>query len=244
MRKPMTLPPPPAEMLNGASLFLDLDGTLVEFAESPAGISVCDQLRALLLDLHDRLDGRVAVISGRGLDDLAEHLELPDFPIAGSHGAERRLAGGGIETCAPSSEVSQAIAEAAEFSADHQLIVEPKPMGVAVHFRHRPAMEQAVDAFAAATAARHGLAVQKGAMVRELRAPGRNKGDVVRLYMSEPPFDAGRPVMVGDDVTDEDAFAVVNRLGGTSILVGGARDTQAQYALPDVAAVRQWLGAR
>lgn len=231
-------------MLNGASLFLDLDGTLVEFAESPAGIAVCDQLRALLLDLHERLDGRVAVISGRGLDDLAGHLDLPDFPIAGSHGAERRLAGGKVETCEPSLPVSRATTEAAEFAADHQLIAEAKPTGVAVHFRNRPALEQAVDDFAAAAAARHGLAVQKGAMVRELRAPGRNKGDVVKLYMSEAPFNGGRPVMVGDDVTDEDAFAVVNRLGGASILVGGARDTQAQFALPDVAAVRQWLGAR
>jgi trehalose 6-phosphate phosphatase len=244
MRRPMTLPPPPAELLTGASLFLDLDGTLVEFADSPSGIAVCDQLRALLLDLQHRLDGRVAVISGRGLADLAGHLDLPDFPIAGSHGAERRLADGQVEECEIPACVSHATLEASEFAANHQLITEAKPMGVAVHFRNQPGIEPAVDDFAADAAARHGLVVQKGAMVRELRAPGRNKGDVVKLYMSEAPFNAGRPVMVGDDVTDEDAFGVVNDLGGASILVGSERDTLAHYALPDVTAVKQWLAGR
>lgn len=240
----MTLPPPPPGLLDGASLFLDLDGTLVEFAESPSGIAVCDQLRDLLLGLHERLQGRIAVISGRGLADLAGHLDLPDLPIAGSHGAERRIAGGEVEECAVPPSILQAKQDAAEFAADHQLITEAKPMGVALHFRNQPAKESAVDDFAAAAAARHGLVVQKGAMVRELRAPGRNKGDVVKLYMSEAPFNAGRPVMVGDDVTDEDAFAVVNGLGGASILVGGERATQARYALPDVAAVKRWLAGR
>ncbi len=228
-------------MLTDASLFLDLDGTLVEFAVSPDGIDVCDQLRGLLQDLHGRLNGRVAVLSGRALADLAGHLALPELAIAGSHGAERRLAGGRVESGEIPRSIADVTAEAAEFAADHQLIAESKPMGVAVHFRSQPALEQAVDRFAEQSAERHGLTVQKGAMVRELRAPGRDKGDVVRLYMREAPFRNGRPVMVGDDATDEDAFEAVNSLGGASILVGPERPTRAKYRLPDVTAVKQWL---
>ena len=240
----MVMMPPPPQLPADASLFLDLDGTLVEFAVSPDGIDVCDQLRALLKDLQSRLDGRVAVISGRALADLASHLELPDLAIAGSHGAERRHADGRVESGEIPRSIAEATAEAAAFADDHQLIAEEKPMGVALHFRSRPALEQTVDRFASQSAERHGLTVQKGAMVRELRAPGRNKGDVVRLYMGEAPFDAGRPVMVGDDVTDEDAFEAVNALGGMSVLVGPARTSRAQFRLPDVDSVKRWLAGR
>ena len=59
--------------------------------------------------------------------------------------------------------------------------------------------------------------------------------------MAEPPFNAGSPVIVGDDLTDEDAFAAGLALGGTGILVGAERPTAAQFRLPSVSAVRQWL---
>ena len=239
----MPLAPPPPGLLADASLFLDLDGTLVEFALAPDGIAVCDDLRGLLHGLQSRLGGRLAVISGRALADLAAHLDLPGLAIAGSHGAERRHADGRVESGDVPASIAGATAEAVAFARDHELIAEAKPMGVAVHFRARPALEDAVERFAAQSAERHGLTVQKGAMVRELRAPGRTKGDVVRLFMDEPPFAGGRPVMVGDDITDEDAFAAVNSLGGTSILVGPDRPTRATYRLGDVAAVKAWLAA-
>lgn len=237
----MPLPSPPSNLLDDAALFLDLDGTLVEFALSPAGITVCDELRGLLRDLSHRLDGRLAVISGRALDDLAGHLGLPQLAIAGSHGSERRGADGRIEACEIPASVSEATQDAAAFVADRPLLLESKPTGVAIHFRNSPELEAEVDQFAIDLAQRHGLIVQNGAMVRELRSPGRNKGDVVRLYMSEEPFCRGRPVMIGDDVTDEDAFAVVNELEGSSILVGPERATLAQFRLPDVASVKHWL---
>lgn len=242
MQRRMTLPSPPPDLLDRASLFLDLDGTLVELAETPDSIEVCDSLRTLLRGLADRLDGRLAVISGRGLADLAERLSLPELTLAGSHGAERRTPGGLLEQEQASRAILDATLAANAFAERHQVLVEAKPMGVAIHFRSTPALEPAVDRFAAQLGLDHGLLVQKGSMVRELRAPGRSKGDVVRLFMSEPPFHAGRPVMVGDDLTDEDAFAAVNDLSGASILVGADRPTQAAYRLPDVESVRQWLG--
>jgi trehalose 6-phosphate phosphatase len=238
----MTLPAPPLALLEGAALFLDLDGTLVDFALTPDGIEVCDHLRSLLRGLQKRLDGRVAVISGRALDDLDSHLNLPDLALAGSHGLERRLADGSHEASEPPKSVAAATADANAFAADNRLIAEAKPSGVAVHFRSDPKLEDKVDTFAAQSADRHGLVVQKGAMVRELRAPGRTKGDVVRMFMAEEPFGGGRPVVLGDDLTDEDAFRAANALGGVGILVGPERQTAARYRLPDVAAVKRWLG--
>lgn len=240
----MTLPTPPGALLADASLFLDLDGTLVDFAMTPDGIEVCDNLRNLLRSLQDRLDGRVAVISGRALADLDSHLDLSNLALSGSHGLERRHANGHLEADDPPKSVSAATADARSFAAEHQLIVEPKPGGAALHFRSKPELERAVDRFMTDTAGRHGLVLQKGAMVRELRAPGRNKGDVVRQFMAEEPFITGRPVVLGDDLTDEDAFVAARELGGAGILVGADRASAATYALPDVAAVKSWLGAR
>ncbi|QIK95359.1 trehalose-phosphatase [Sphingomonas sp. HDW15A] len=240
----MTLRTPPGDLLADASLFLDLDGTLVDFAMTPDGIEVCDDLRNLLRRLQERLDGRVAVISGRALSDLHSHLNLENLALSGSHGLERRHADGRIEAVKPPACVSEATADTHAFAADHDLIAEPKPGGVALHFRTRPELEEAVDRFMASRAGHHGLSLQRGAMVRELRAPGGNKGDVVRQFMGEEPFVTGRPVVLGDDLTDEDAFVAARELGGTGILVGPDRTTAATYALPDVAAVKSWLGAR
>lgn len=239
----MALAHPPASLLDDASLFLDLDGTLVEFALAPDGIEVCDQLRSLLIGLQKRLGGRVAVVSGRALADLDGHLNLPGLAIAGSHGVERRSAGGQLDSAETQPAIALAAAEAAQFADAHGLILESKPTGVALHYRLRPELESLVDGFARQSADRFGLAVQEGRMVRELRSLGRNKGDVVRMFMAEQPFREGRPVVIGDDRTDEDAFAVANAMGGASVLVGPERETEAKFRLPDVSAVKRWLGA-
>ena len=63
----------------------------------------------------------------------------------------------------------------------------------------------------------------------------------VATFMNVTPFEGRCPVFLGDDVTDEDAFRVVNEHGGLSVLVGESRETEARYYLPSVAAVRTWL---
>jgi trehalose 6-phosphate phosphatase len=63
----------------------------------------------------------------------------------------------------------------------------------------------------------------------------------VRAFMTEPDFAGARPLFVGDDLTDEDAFRAAAELGGGGILVGSERETSAQWRLPDVASVSGWL---
>ena len=78
-------------------------------------------------------------------------------------------------------------------------------------------------------------------MVLELRPKGADKGDALRAFMAEPEFAGARPVFVGDDVTDEDAFEAAAALGGGGILVGPERASAAQWRLPDVSSVGRWL---
>jgi len=71
--------------------------------------------------------------------------------------------------------------------------------------------------------------------------PGADKGAAVRAFMSVAPFREGRPVFVGDDVTDEDGFLAAHELGGFGIAVGERSSQEANFALADTAAVHAWL---
>lgn len=238
------LSPPPSSLLDGAALFLDFDGTLVELAEAPHLIRVPDGLPLLLEALKTRLGGRLALISGRALADLDRHLSCPGIAASGSHGLELRLADGTSIKLGTSPDIGEVREEVARFAAKTPgLLVEEKPAGVALHYRAAAEAQESVSAFMAALAKSSGLAVQHGKMVVELRPPGADKGDALRALMAEPDFAGARPVFVGDDQTDEDAFEAAAAMGGAGILVGEPRPTAACYRLADVAAVSAWLEA-
>jgi len=228
-------------LLDRASLFLDFDGTLVNFVIDPAAARVDHRLRNLLRALWTRLNGRLAILSGRSLADVTQRLDLPEIAMAGSHGLERRSADGTIINAPIPPELAVAQRVARSFAKAHDLLLESKPAGVTLHYRDSQHAEAAVDAFARALAADTGLELQSGKCVRELKIPGADKGDAVRAFMAEPPFIVGSPVMVGDDLTDEHAFIAAVALGGSAILVGEPRETAARFGLPTVEATLDWL---
>jgi trehalose 6-phosphate phosphatase len=234
--------PPPPDLIEGAALFLDFDGTLVELAEAPDAIRVPGELHLLLHDLADRLQGRLAIVSGRSLADLDRHLPGQAIAMAGSHGIEVRLADGTHLPLAVPEGIDHAQAEICAFAkAREGLLVEEKPASIALHYRRAPALEEEVKRFLAGVARRTGLSHLEGKMVGELRPAGADKGDAVRAFMAEPVFAGARPVFVGDDLTDEDAFEAAAALGGAGVLVGPPRPTAARYRLDGIAAVADWL---
>ena len=85
------------------------------------------------------------------------------------------------------------------------------------------------------------MEVQPGKMMVELRLPGASKGTALTSVMNRAPFAGGRPIMLGDDITDEAAFAAAAQLGGFGIAVGERPSEHARYALSDVEQVHQWL---
>jgi trehalose 6-phosphate phosphatase len=79
-------------------------------------------------------------------------------------------------------------------------------------------------------------------MVMEIRSAGCSKGTAIRAFMSTVPFAGRRPVFIGDDITDEDGFIVVNQMDGFSVKVGPTvGQTAAHYELHDIDAVHDWL---
>ncbi|HEX8214194.1 MAG TPA: trehalose-phosphatase [Allosphingosinicella sp.] len=234
---------PPPSLLEGAALFLDFDGTLVELAETPDAIEVGPRLPKLLREVARRLEGRLGIISGRSIGDIEKHMDCTGLALSGSHGLELRLANGDHVPLVAAIDLSEARERISDFASDTPgLLVEEKPSSIAVHFRRAPEEEERVREFLSKLARRKGLAVQAGKMVLELRPKGADKGDALRAFMAEPEFVGARPLFVGDDITDEDAFEAAASMGGAGILVGPERESAAQWRLPDVPSVARWLG--
>lgn len=222
------------------ALFLDFDGTLVEIASGPDAIDVPADLPRRLETLAARLDGRLALVSGRSLDNLARFLGPLPLCRAGSHGAHVLAPDGtALREAQP---LPQAAREAIEhFTLDHGLLYERKPHGAAIHFRTHPELEGQAHSFANALAQKHTLATKRGKCVIELVQPGANKGGAVGLLMQHGPFPGATPVFIGDDVTDEDGFKACEMLGGFGILVGERAGSAARYRLSHVKDVHAWL---
>ncbi|HEX7112918.1 MAG TPA: trehalose-phosphatase [Mizugakiibacter sp.] len=238
------LPSPPLPH-RGASwaLFLDVDGSLLEFAADPSGVHVPLALLDLLRRLRAALDGALALVSGRGIDDLDRLFAPLRLPAAGIHGYELRDADGTHRTLGLDQSLAARLhASARELAAALPgVLLEPKHAAVALHYRQAPALAAQVHAGAARIAAAlPGIALQPGAMVCELKPADADKGRAVDALRTAAPFRGRTPVFVGDDLTDEHAFAAVNRADGLSVLVG-TRPSAARYALPTPADVHAWL---
>lgn len=236
--------PPPLERLAAEcdiALFLDFDGTLIDLAHAPGAIEVPGDLSRRLRALAERLGGRLALITGRSIDDLAGHCPIDGIACAGSHGEDRRDAAGvaiGDPAAAMPEEAFDALHSAAR---DLGVALEAKPHGAALHFRADPERAAAAHELADRVAERFGLAVKHGKRVVELTWPGADKGGAVRAFLELPPFSGTTPVFVGDDLTDEDGIAASIEAGGFGILVGDRTPTAARYRLSDVSAVYRWL---
>lgn len=240
---PFSSPPPLASLLAAGpvALFLDFDGTLVGIAARPDTIHVPEGLAQRLERLADRLEGRLALVSGRALDDMHSHLGGVAVARAGSHGADRRWPNGSTLGDEPRGLEARVIAEVEAYAQASELTSESKSHGCALHYRVQPEAARSAEAFMRAIAAREGLAIKTGKCVVELVHEGADKGGAVRAFMAQAPFTGARPVFLGDDVTDEDGFAACTELGGFGILVGDQRETSAQFGLSDVDAVHNWL---
>jgi trehalose 6-phosphate phosphatase len=227
------------------ALFLDFDGTLVDIAPQPDAVRVTPGLPELLQRLHQALDGAVAVISGRAIDDIDRWLSPARLPAAGQHGLEQRRTLDELTRAAVDQEALATIcADLERFAADHPgTRLEPKGMTVALHFRNAPAAADDAHAAMERLMVRFGdrFHVQSGKMVLEVKPRGSDKGTAIERFLEAPPFAGRIPVFIGDDVTDEDGFRAANRRGGLSIQVGAREPTDARIRIASVGALYDWL---
>lgn len=225
------------------AFFLDFDGTLVELADRPDTIRLTERTRDVLSRLAVVTGGAVAIITGREIADLDRFLVPLRLPAAGIHGLTRRSPSG-ENHAAPLDDHFLRHAEyllAPLVLAEPGLLLERKSNAVALHYRKRPDLEDACRAVMEQLAALcPGIQVTPGKMVFEAKPAIADKGTAILDFLKEPPFAGRCPIVAGDDVTDEDAFAAVTAIGGIAIKIGPGA-TRAHYAAADTATFLDWL---
>jgi trehalose 6-phosphate phosphatase len=227
------------------AFLFDVDGTLIDIAPTPDAVQVPMTLRRNLGRLQILAGGAVALVSGRALADLDFLFSPLELTVIGGHGAEVRLWTNGkaerhgVAPLDPS--VKHRLGRIAAES--DKVILEDKGYSVALHYRLAPNRQQAImDAVEAVCeeAKANEIEVLHGKFVVEVKRAGFNKGTGVGALMQKAPFNGRRPIFVGDDITDEDAFAAVHDLDGIAISVGRlVKGVERRFEAP--ADVRRWI---
>jgi trehalose 6-phosphate phosphatase len=227
------------------AVFLDIDGTLIDIADTPDEIVVPPELPKHLDQLSRLLGGALALVTGRALPYADKLFSPHQFPIAGLHGAERRSASGTIDRIEPSGafeELKTAIA--GQVRQWPGILVEDKGLAIAAHYRQAPEYQQEVEAIMThyLDLAGPDFTLQRGKMVLEIRPSRASKGEALKAFLSEQPFAGRTPIAIGDDVTDEAMFRVANELGGHAIrIVETPAETVAKWTLSSAAELREIL---
>jgi trehalose 6-phosphate phosphatase len=225
-------------------LFLDVDGTLLALASRPDEVVVPARVVTVLDRLRTVLGGALALVSGRTIRQIDALFHPLELPCAGVHGAERRDCSGRLHNLAPQAHARLDVARSllSRFvETEPGLLLEDKRTSLAVHFRERPLLAAVVQQRLeeALSRAGAGFRIQEGVFVREIVPAVAHKGDAVDAFLEEPAFAGRSPVFVGDDMTDLDAFAAVERRGGHAIAVGSR--IPASWRFSDPSAVIDWL---
>jgi trehalose 6-phosphate phosphatase len=241
----LPLPAPPSPRSDWA-LFLDIDGTLLDIADSPENVSVSEQLRADLEAAAKHLNGALALVSGRTITDIDKLFDPLRLAASGQHGSEWRPTASAAAQPVVEQPLPIGLHEAAaQLSRLHPgIVVERKSHALAVHYRHAPALGPEVGSrLAQAMSGLEGLMLMPGKFVWEIKDASQSKGTAVERFLQQPAFANRLPVFVGDDRTDEDGFRAVEKHGGLSLAVGPMalrRPTLPGFIAP--AAVRGWIG--
>lgn len=221
------------------ALFLDFDGTLAELGPDPDAIALPRGTPEALDLLAARLGGALALLSGRDIRDLASRTPVSLWRLGG-HGLETVPPGGSIPS-APLPLQDEVLAPLRAAARSPGVRLELKGPVAALHYRAAPEAETAcLEAARDAANLAPDLVAQAGKMVVEVKPATAHKGTALRRLMQSPPFQGRRPVMIGDDTTDEDAIAAAQALGGIGVKVGPG-DSQAQLRSADPEAVRAWV---
>ena len=229
-------------------LCLDFDGTLVPIVEDPDAVKLPERRRERLEAINERSRMRVAVISGRSLDDIRDRVGVGSLTYAGNHGLEIQQPDGDWVHPAVASTRPKISAVVRDLKASFEAIsgarVEDKGATVSVHVR---GLDQDLTSSVEDQTYRRvenvdGIRIARGKSVLQIRPDvDWGKGRAIER-LTRCIADESAVVYVGDDRTDADGFDAVNKRSGPgfSIAVGNP-SLPAQYRVRDPEAVEKWL---
>ncbi|AEX54652.1 trehalose-phosphatase [Rahnella aquatilis] len=227
------------------AFFFDVDGTLAEIRSEPDAVTIPAEVRDHLQTLFAASSGALALVSGRPVEQLDQLVSPLELPAAGVHGAEMRDGSGTLHRVTLPANVAQEVQQTLEagMAALPGTLLETKGMAFALHYRQAMLHQQQVLALAESVVAKFPeLVLQPGKCVLEIKPRGKDKGAAIYTFMQQTPFSGRIPVFVGDDLTDEKGFEVVNAMQGISVKVGEG-SSLAQYRVKTVRDVYRWIEA-
>jgi len=245
-----------SRMLSGKHiyLFLDYDGTLSPIADTPDKAILPEDIKDVLIKLSKVKGVKLAIISGRSLDDVKERTGIPGLVYAGNHGLE--IEGPRLKFKKPIYARIEGVLDSLKILLKSSLasikgvLIEDKGLTLSVHYRlvdkrEVSAVKDAVDEAVKPYALKNQLRLVLGKEVIEIRpAVDWDKGKIVLWLIARQRFAVSKkdvlPIYVGDDITDESAFKALKDKGIT-VAVGTPQETAAEYNLEDTAEVSKFL---
>jgi alpha,alpha-trehalase len=231
------------------AIFLDYDGTLTPIVDDPAKAKLDEKTRKVLQRISKHMF--VAVISGRGLEDVRKMVGIDELSYAGSHGFEMSCGIGYFDEDDKKQQYLSTLAKAEQelgrATRDLQGVrIERKPYAIAIHYRGAgekviPEVESRVDNLVEKFSE---LKKSSGKKIFELRPDvDWDKGKALRAMLGQFHVDSSRitPLYIGDDTTDEDAFRSLGDSGIGVLVSDEPRQTSARYILRDPSEVTAFL---
>lgn len=235
-------------------LFLDYDGTLTPIVDTPELAVLSDEARQLLKVLSQNQRIRLAVISGRSLENIKSVVGIKDVIYAGNHGLE--VQGPKIKfksqvSLRLRSVIRKILKEITKRLLGFKgVLVEDKGLTISVHYRKIkisdiPLIDKIISDITAPYLASKEIRINQGKKVYEIKPFVMwDKGKVVLWLLARQQFVVGQdkiiPIYIGDDFTDEDAFKALSK-NGLTIFVGESRVSAAKYYLKDPVEVLEFL---
>lgn len=228
------------------AVYTDFDGTLVDIAARPEDVAVPEDLPRDLIRVRELLGGALAIITGRRLVEIERYLGGVGLQASGLHGLEFTFEPA-ADRPLPAREVpKELMGEIVKIvAADPGLRLENKGPIVAVHYRQSPAARGRLRAALENALQRLNLDhhLKEGRAVIEVMPRGTSKGTALLEFMRRVPYAGRRPIMIGDDLADEEAFAVAREAGGYGLRVAGEHFARGDEPFRHAGEVRAWFAA-
>ena len=234
------------------ALFVDFDGTLADIAPSPELVTVEPSLPQDIIHLQDLLGGAMALVTGRRIAEVNRHLAPACLPGSGLHGLEfSSVPFGPAEAAGPAEQIGVGFPHAlfdsivAITRGMTGVRLENKGPILSIHYRQAPevASELALKLARLLNEQSLGFHLKQGRAVYELIPNGTSKGTALTEIMRHPPFAGRRPIMIGDDLADEEAFAVARAANGWGLTVRGEHFRSGDESFGSAGEVRRWISA-
>jgi trehalose-phosphatase len=235
-------------------LFLDYDGTLAEFADTPDQVEPVPEVIELLTRLVEQASLRVAVVSGRRLEHVRSLLPVSGILLAGTYGIELLTPEGKRINRVDYANIRPALEDIKPgwgqlIAGESGFFLEDKDWALALHarFTEEDKAEQILDAarkLALEKASSGPFRILGGHRFLEIGPEAAHKGQTVDYLLEHYSWSGAMPLYVGDDDKDEEAFGVIKAHGGVAVVVAREpRSTQADCRLESPQVARQWLAA-